>query len=87
VRDMQMHRVKGFNFPFGCINNDVNGNPRYVLHFKAFADTMHKAEIIAKRMGWSVYRAKSHACTFVGQSYSLQDTVNSINEIRQEVTA
>ena len=84
---MSMYTVKGFGYPFERVNSDVNGNPRYVLHFLAFADTYEQARVIANRIGWSVYRAKSHGGCFVGQSYSIEDTVNRINEIRKEVAA
>ena len=84
---MKTEMVKDFDYPFERVNSDFYGNPRYVLHFLAFADTYEKAHIIANRIGWSVYRAKSHGGCFVGQSYSIQDTANRINEIRGEVTA
>ena len=56
----QMHRA----------DNDVNGNPRYILHFLAFDNDYATAKEIANSLGWSVYRAKSHGGCFVGQSYS-----------------
>lgn len=52
------------------IDNDINGNPRYVLHFLAFDSDYATAKEIANSIGWSVYRAKSHGGCFVGQSYS-----------------
>ena len=52
------------------VSNDINGNPRYVLHFLAFDSDYATAKDIANSIGWSVYRAKSHGGCFVGQSYS-----------------
>lgn len=52
------------------VGNDINGNPRYVLHFLAFDSDYATAKDIANSIGWSVYRAKSHGGCFVGQSYS-----------------
>ena len=52
------------------VDNDVNGNPRYVLHYLAFDNDYATAKEIANSLGWSVYRAKSHGGCFVGQSYS-----------------
>jgi hypothetical protein len=54
------------------VDNDVNGNPRYVLHFLAFDNDYATAKDIANSLGWSVYRAKSHGGCFVGQSYSTE---------------
>lgn len=54
------------------VDNDVNGNPRYVLHFLAFDNDYATAKEIANSLGWSVYRAKSHGGCFVGQSYSTE---------------
>ena len=84
---MTREMVKGFDYPFERVNSDAYGNPRYVLHFHAFADNYEQARVIANSIGWSVYRAKSHGGCFVGQSYSLQDTAKRINEVRQEVAA
>lgn len=79
--------TKGSKYPFERVSNDVNGNPRYVLHFLAFAGTYEQARIIANRMGWSAYRAKSHGGCFVGQSYSIEDTANRIQDLRRELAA
>ena len=54
------------------VDNDVNGNPRYILHFLAFDNDYATAKEIANSLGWSVYRAKSHGGCFVGQSYSTE---------------
>jgi hypothetical protein len=54
------------------VDNDVNGNPRYILHFLAFDEDYATAKEIANSLGWSVYRAKSHGGCFVGQSYSTE---------------
>ena len=84
--------VNGIGF---CrVNNDIFGNPRYVVHFLAFNtdeemknDNLSQSQLyaIAKKranyLGFSVYRANWYGSGFVGQSYSLTDTANKINEI------
>jgi len=82
-----MYTARGFKYPFERVSNDVNGNPRYVLHFLAFADTHDKARIIANCMGWRVYRAKSHGGCFVGQSHSIEDTAKRIQDLQRELAA
>lgn len=83
--------VNGIGF---CrVNNDINGNPRYVVHFLAFTtdeemrnDNLSQSQLyaIAKKrandLGFSVYRANWYGGGFVGQSYSLIDTANKIRE-------
>jgi hypothetical protein len=64
------------------IENDVNGNPRYVLHFLAFHNDYATAKEIANSLGWSVYRAKSHGGCFVGQSYSTDADAHFIAKAR-----
>ena len=84
--------VNGIGF---CrVNNDINGNPRYVVHFIAFNTdeemrngnlSQNQLYAIAKKrandLGFSVYRANWYGGGFVCQSYSLVDTANKINEI------
>tara|TARA_E500000081_G_scaffold33756_1_gene37576 strand:+ start:18933 stop:19271 length:339 start_codon:yes stop_codon:yes gene_type:complete len=60
------------------VDNDINGNPRYVLHFLAFDSDYATAKDIANSIGWSVYRAKSHGGCFVGQSYSTKTEAHYI---------
>lgn len=60
------------------VDNDVNGNPRYVLHYLAFDNDYATAKEIAHSLGWSVYRAKSHGGCFVGQSYSTAESAERI---------
>jgi hypothetical protein len=60
--------------------NDVNGNPRYIVHFLTFAADYNEALTLARKIGARVYRGKSYGGGFVVQSYSLDATVRDINE-------
>ena len=64
------------------VDNDVNGNPRYILHYLAFDNDYATAKDIANSLGWSVYRAKSHGGCFVGQSYSTDADAHFIAKAR-----
>lgn len=64
------------------VDNDVNGNPRYVLHFLAFDEDYATAKEIANSLGWSVYRAKSHGGCFVGQAYCTKAEAHYIAKAR-----
>lgn len=77
------------------VNNDVNGNPRYVCHFlnlntreelDATGDAWisNKYEIAlkrAKKIGGKKFHNRQYGGGIVFQSYSLQDTEQSIKEI------
>lgn len=83
--------VNGIGF---CrVNNDINGNPRYVVHFLAFTteeemrnDNLSQNQLyaIAKKrandLGFSVYRANWYGGGFVGNEPVLvrQETDNKL---------
>ena len=75
-----------FGFSVYRVGNDINGNPRYVIHFLAFSDDYDKAKKIANGLGFSAYRAKWFGGGFVGQSYNLENTIEQIIDAR-EVTS
>lgn len=52
------------------IDSDVNGNPRYVVHFLALGI---KLADYGKIKGLTTYRAKWYGGGYVFQSYSLAD--------------
>ena len=76
---------------FTRVNNDTNGNPRYVVHFldflKAedkdlnFEESYNLAYKRAKEIGGKKYRGKDYGGGFVFQSYNTQDLEKSILEI------
>jgi len=71
-------------FDFYRVNNDVNGNPRYVIHWLAFADDYVTAKARANKLGYKVYRGREFGGGFVTQSYSIQDHAERIIDERQE---
>jgi len=82
---------------FTRINNDLNGNPRYVVHF---LQLLSESENNYKRTGLNInnayelaikkartiggkkYHNKSYGGGIVFQSYNLQTLVDKINELR-----
>ena len=68
---------------FYIAKNDVNGNPRYVIHWLAFGTDYDSAFTTAKPLGFSKYRGKDFGGGFVCQSYNLQNTAERIIERRQ----
>ena len=75
-------------YGFYRVNNDVNGNPRYVIHFLAFASDYDEAFALAKSLGYSKYRGKDFGGGFVTQSYYLDDDARRLIALRnREVEA
>lgn len=77
MNDIKFHRI----------NCDVNGNPRYVVHFLAFVpegkttrdyggyeETFKLARIKAAHLGGKLSRSVKHTGMFVFTTYSTQET-------------
>ena len=74
-------------YDFFRVNNDVNGNPRYVIHFLAFDSNYDTAKVLANSIGFRVYRGRDFGGGFVGQSYNLENTAERIINVRQGANA
>lgn len=78
---------------FTKINNDINGNPRYVVHFFSLLtetennsnlsiDNKYKLALNrAKKIGGKKYHNKKYGGGIVFQSYNIKDLENSIKTI------
>ena len=67
------------------INNDVNGNPRYVFHFLALADRYPSAVAVAKRLiGGKKQHTKSYGGGIVFQSYNIKCEIEILNKYIEE---
>jgi hypothetical protein len=69
------------------INNDLNGNPRFVVHFldllnegeRQGLDVLQSFDLAvkkARKVGGKVYRGKDFGGGIVFQSYNIQETIN-----------
>lgn len=70
---------------FTKINNDVNGNPRYVCHFLNFIKEDEKAsyDVAIKRgnkLGGRKFHNKQYGGGIVFQSYNIEDLEKRIVE-------
>ena len=79
-----------FNDSFYRVNNDSNGNPRYVTHYLAFLRDdelgMGAYDIAKKRanaLGFRVYKGRDFGGGFVVQSYSLENDIERIIDARE----
>ena len=80
---------------FTRINNDSNGNPRYVVHFlnflndeeRSFLPFTKKYEYAikkAKLLGGKKYDNKQYGGGVVFQSYNTMDLEKKINDLREK---
>jgi hypothetical protein len=74
------------------INNDVNGNPRFVVHFYDLLKEgegegltiLERFDLVvkkARKVGGKMYRGKDFGGGIVFQSYDIQATVNLVRGI------
>ena len=63
---------------FWRVNNDINGNPRYVIHFLDIAEDYRTALNISRRIGGKIYRAKWFGGGIVFQSYNIESDIKKI---------
>jgi hypothetical protein len=74
------------------INNDVNGNPRFVVHFYdllnesegeglTMLERYDLATKKARKVGGKIYRGKDFGGCMVFQSYNIEQTINLIKGI------
>lgn len=75
---------------FKRVNNDINGNPRYVCHYSSLLKDSTKygviegytaAVAVAKKIGGKMYRGKDFGGGIVFQSYNIGSTEASILEL------
>jgi hypothetical protein len=67
---------------FTTVKNDVNGNPRYVLHFLNVADTYSEALFIAKKLGGKKFHNKQYGGGIVFSTYNLDNLINQLNGLK-----
>lgn len=77
---------------FKRINNDLNGNPRFVFHFLAFLgnesgtiEELYKTAIKKSRtIGGKAYKGKDFGRGIVLQSYDINETIEKIKRLAEE---
>ena len=80
---------KELTFDWTRVNNDSNGNPRYVVHYTVFSELLENVDIFdkyrealhhARKLGGKKYHTKSYGGGIVFQSYNLQRDEQNIKE-------
>ena len=68
---------------FTRINNDTNGNPRYVVHFLQIADNYERAIFLAKKLGGRKFHNRQYGGGIAFQSYNNDILKERINQIKE----
>ena len=82
ITTVQNERLTVFRIP-----NDVNGNPRYVVHFLDLNIKLSDYDSINQLYGFNKYRAKWFGGGVVFQSYNIEDTLNWALDKVKEIEA
>jgi hypothetical protein len=69
---------------FTRINNDTNGNPRYVVHYLQVAESYERALYLARKIGGRKFHNKQYGGGIAFQSYNIDWLENKIRQIRSE---
>jgi hypothetical protein len=81
IPTQEVIKVNGEEISYYRIDNDVNGNPRYVVHFYALGVELAD---YGKIQGLKKYRAKWFGGGYVIQSYNLESDleylINKVNK-------
>ena len=76
-----MNSVNENGITFHRIDNDTNGNPRYVFHYLTLSHDYDEVVRLAKTIGGKRYRAKWYGGGIVISTYSLSETARELKEL------
>ena len=68
---------------FTRINNDTNGNPRFVVHYLQMADTYERALYLSRQLGGRKFHNKQYGGGIAFQSYNIDKLSERIAQIRE----
>jgi len=68
---------------FTRINNDTNGNPRFVIHYLQLADSYDRALYLSRKLGGRKFHNKKYGGGIAFQSYNTEDLKKRIEQIKQ----
>jgi hypothetical protein len=68
---------------FTRINNDTNGNPRYVVHYLQMAETYERALYLSRQLGGRKFHNKQYGGGIAFQSYNTEYLAERIAQIKE----
>ena len=72
---------------FTRVNNDVNGNPRFVVHYLQLADTYERALYLGRKLGGRKFHNKQYGGDIAFQSYNTEQLAEKIRAIKTGLKA
>ena len=78
MRQSEIFNINGKEIIVYKVNNCVNGNPRYVIHFLDINSDYNRALEISRRIGGKKYRAKWFGGGIVISSYNIVEDLKQI---------
>ena len=71
-------KVDNQEIPVYLFTNDVNGNPRYLVHFLAIGLADHVATDKTRKAGLRIFHGRAFGGGFVFQSYNIHESMAHI---------
>ena len=68
---------------FTRINNDTNGNPRFVIHYLQLADSYERALYLSRPLGGRKFHNKQYGGGIAFTSYNTDELKARIESIKQ----
>lgn len=68
---------------FTRVNNDINGNPRYVIHYLQLADNYDRALYLSRQLGGRKFHNKQYGGGIAFQSYNTEILAERIAQIKE----
>ena len=68
---------------FTRVNNDMNGNPRFVVHYLQLADTYERALYLGRKLGGRKFHNKQYGGGIAFQSYNTDQLAEKIKAIKE----
>lgn len=68
---------------FTRVNNDINGNPRFVIHYLQLADNYDRALYLSRQLGGRKFHNKQYGGGIAFQSYNTEILAERIAQIKE----
>ena len=68
---------------FTRINNDINGSPRFVIHYLQMAETYQRALFLSRQLGGRKFHNKQYGGGIAFTSYNTDKLAERIAQIKE----
>ena len=79
----ETYKINGNDIQVTRIDNDINGNPRFVVHYLSLGLQEYESTKQTRAVGLRRYKAKQYGGGFVFSSYNMRhDLTRIINKLK-----